>query len=247
MTPHRYILVNVCHLHVCWDNLGVQGQGHKDWLFFPGGMSFPQAPSSLSLSCNWLVTSLPWNNPPTTDWLDWLRDVICSLIWGHCYLIKIRLLETMKKPKWYPVATVTLRHLLLIISSGSSMKCEFVWHPMTATHLEVSPLTLPCLEVWSSSCHHLPALHPGSISNYVLFSGAMTESFFNRWAWRCCQAIIINMDQHSLTRTLSQVILLHFHPIRPSSVSEFSQSLYFKIPVGMSFLKRHNPPLISSD
>lgn len=88
---------------------------------------------------------------------------------GLCYLIKIKLPETIEKKDWCQVGTIALCHLLLVIISGSSTKCESVCNHVSATLLDVFPSTPPCLEVCSFSYHHLPALQPGSIFNCVLF------------------------------------------------------------------------------
>lgn len=157
---------------------------------------------------------------------------------GLCYLITTRLLETKKRQDWCQVGTITRCPLPLIILSGSSMKCECVWSHTGVTVLDTFPCTSPCLEVCSFSYHHLPASPTQVLSLLVYFSGAITELFFGRKAWRCYPGKIIKIDQHPFTWAMSQVVSLHFYLISPSSVTEFSRSLSFEISVGKIFFLR---------
>lgn len=70
----------------------------------------------------------------------------------------------MIKTQKCQVGTAALCYPFLIISSESPMKCEFVWNHVRATHVDVLPLTVPGLEVWSFSYHYLPAFYLGSVS-----------------------------------------------------------------------------------
>lgn len=111
-------------------------------------------------------------------------------------------------------------HLPLTVSSGASVKYEFVWSHISAARREVFA---PVATVPASMTLFL-SVHAGSVSNWALFSGAVTQLVCDRSGDAVGR--IRNRDQGSLARAPSQVVRVRFCPTRSSSVSGFSKSFY---------------------
>ena len=161
---------------------------------FPWKNVSPTSLSSISVSFNWLITDLPWNNPPATDHSDWLRDLMHSLV------LRTLLLDH-SEASWNQKETGLMssgNHHTLPPSLHYSLRFFYeLWICLKSYGCHcpgIFPFTSPCLEVCSFSYHHLPASLTQVLSLIVYFSGAITELFFGRKAWRCYTGKIINID-----------------------------------------------------
>ena len=210
-------------------------------------MSFPQASAAFLFHLIGSLQVFPETIHQPQITLTGLE--IWCILWcsGLCYLIKMRLLETIKKQDWCQVGTITLCLLPLIILSGPSMKCEFVWSRVGVTVLDIFPFTSPCLVACSFSYHHLPASPTQVLSLIVDFSGAITELLFGRKAWRCYPGKLINIDQHPLHgRCLKLSVCISISSV-PLPLLNFLGASLSRSQWGRHFFKNCNSLLISSD
>lgn len=120
-------------------------------------------------------------------------------------------------------------HLPPTVSSGASVKYEFVWSHISAARREVF---VPSATVPASVAFVLP-VYAGSVSNQALSSGAVTQLVGDRSGDAVGR--IRNRDPGSLPRAPSQVVSVRFCPTRSSSIGGFSKSVCFPIPLGMIF------------